>query len=193
MIFEAAVIKIQSKLLKFKYPKLLGLVVAVILAYYIFSQAFVREFFAGLNSWGYLGAFISGLFFSFGFTGPFAAGAFITLEIKNIFLAAVLGGFGAMISDMLIFSFIRFSFMDEFKRLQKTKAIKEMSRMIDYGLGHKIKIYLMYAFAGFLIASPLPDEAGVIILAGLTKIKPSRLAIIGWICNTLGILVLLMI
>jgi uncharacterized membrane protein YdjX (TVP38/TMEM64 family) len=49
----------------------------------------------------------------------------------------------------------------------------------------------MYAFAGILIASPLPDEAGVIMLAGLTKIKTWALAIISIILNTIGILIML--
>ena len=49
----------------------------------------------------------------------------------------------------------------------------------------------MYAFVGILIASPLPDEIGVIMLAGLTKINFKILAIISFILNTLGILIIL--
>ena len=51
----------------------------------------------------------------------------------------------------------------------------------------------MYAVAGLIIASPLPDEAGIILLAGLTKIKASILAPISLAMNTLGILILLLI
>jgi hypothetical protein len=177
----------------YKYPKLTGLVLAIILAYVIFSNPFVAGFISGLGNWGYLGVFITGLFFSFGFTSPFAAGFFITLNPGNIWLAAFLGGFGAMLSDLFIFNIIRFSFMDEFKRLERTKVLKRVEHYFENGLAKKIKIYLLYVFAGFLIASPLPDEAGVIILAGLSRIKQSTLAVISLICNTLGILVLLLI
>jgi len=49
----------------------------------------------------------------------------------------------------------------------------------------------MYLFAGLFIASPLPDEAGVIILAGPTKLSTKALSVISFILNSLGILVIL--
>jgi hypothetical protein len=194
MVLEAMVVKIEHKLLKFKYPKLLGLAFAIVLAYWIFSKPEVAGFFSGLgNGLGYIGVAFAGFLFSFGFTTPFSIGMFITLAPKNIFLAAILGGFCAMLADLLIFNFVRFSFMDEFKRLERTGVMKEASKLIEYSLGHKLKVYLMYAFAGLIIASPLPDEAGVLILAGLTRIKQKNLAIISWIFNSLGIFVMLLI
>ena len=183
----------MKRLFKFRYPKILALVIAIILAYFIFSNPSVSSFVSHLNNFSYLGILIAGMLFTFGFTSPFAAGFFIVLNPSNLLLAGILGGFGALISDFLIFKLIRFSFEDEFIRLRKTKTINDISNLIEKNLGHKLKIYLMYAFAGFLIASPLPDEAGVIMLAGLTKIKQGIFAIISLVCNTLGILILLLI
>lgn len=179
--------------LNFRYKKILLLLMSIIASYLIFSNPKVVEYISSLNSWGYLGVFIAGVFFAFGFTSPISAGFFITLNPENILLAGILGGLGALISDMIIFKFIRFSFMDEFQRLKKTLIIKKVSLLIDETFGHKIKIYIMYAFAGILIASPLPDEAGVIMLAGLTKIKANILAIISFVLNTAGILILLLL
>jgi len=51
----------------------------------------------------------------------------------------------------------------------------------------------MYLFAGVFIASLLPDEAGVIILAGLTKLSARALSVIGFVLNSLGILIILSI
>ncbi|HLF53600.1 MAG TPA: hypothetical protein VI544_00290 [Candidatus Nanoarchaeia archaeon] len=191
---EMNLIRKEIKLISgFDYPKLAGLVIAIIAAYFIFSNPQIAGYVSKLNGLGYLGVFIAGLFFTFGFTAPFAAGFFITLNPENIWLAAFLGGFGAMLGDLLIFKFIRFSFIDEFQRLENTRVMRKTSSLIDRTLGHKIKIYIMYALAGLLIASPLPDEAGVILLAGLTRIKANILAIISFIMNTLGILILLYI
>jgi len=53
--------------------------------------------------------------------------------------------------------------------------------------------FFLYIIAAILIASPLPDEAGITILAGLTKIKAYAVAIISIILNTIGILILLSI
>lgn len=179
------------KLFNFKYPKIIGLLIVIIFAYIIFRNPDVENFVSNLGALSYFGTFIAGMLFAFGFTAPFAAGFFITLTPGNILLAGVLGGFGAFISDMIILKLIRFSFEKEFRRLGKTKMAKEVRYLIDTYLGHKIKLYLLYAFAGIAIASPLPDEAGVILLAGFTKIKIKILAMLSFILNTLGILILL--
>ena len=181
----------MKHLFKFKYLKIFWLIISIIIAYIIFSNSSVNSFVNNLGNLSYLGIFIAGMLFSFGFTSPFAAGFFIILKPSSIWIASLIGGFGALICDLIIFKIIRFSFMDEFLRLEKTYLFKRINRNFEIKFGHKIKIYLMYAFAGIFIASPLPDEIGVIMLAGLSKIKAINLSIISIILNTLGIFVLL--
>jgi hypothetical protein len=180
-------------LFNFRYPKIALFIIAIIGAYFMFGNNYVQNYVSHLGNFGYVGIFIAGLFFSFGFTTPFSTGFFLTVNPGNIYLAAMLGGIGALIADLLIFSFIRLSFMDEFKRIENTKLSKKTGEFIKKSIGKKAKFYLMYAFAGIIIASPLPDEAGVTLLAGLTHIKISALAKISLLMNTLGILILLWI
>lgn len=189
---EYKLIKKELKfLINFHYPKLTILLITIIAAYLIFSTPSIAKYIHSLNSWGYLGVFISGIFFTMGFTAPLSAGFFITLNPENIWFAGLLGGFGAMLGDLFIFKLIRFSFADEFERLKNTITMRKISKLIDKTISHKVKIYMMYSLAGLFIASPLPDEAGVILLAGLTKIKTKILMIIALIMNTIGILILL--
>ena len=183
----------RSILFGFRYPKTALLIITIIIACIIFKNPFINEFVGSLGNLSYFGVFIAGVLFAFGFTAPFAAGFFITLNPSNILAAGIVGGLGALLSDLFIFSFIRISFEDEFKRLGKTKLIKKTETSIERNFGKKLKNYLIYALAGFLIASPLPDELGVIMLAGLTKIKVDILAIISFILNTTGIIILMSI
>lgn len=183
----------MRRLFSFHYPKIAILLVMIILAYLIFSNQNVQSYISSLNSLNYLGMFLAGILFSSGFTTPIAVGYFVVANPSNIWLTAILGGFGACLADLLIFKLIRFSFMDEFRRLEKTKPIKETSFLIENFLGHQIKVYLMYAFAGLLFASPLPDEAAIIMLAGLTHVKTKPLILISFTFNTLGILIMLLI
>ena len=44
-----------------------------------------------------------------------------------------------------------------------------------------------------MIASPLPDEFGVTLLTGLTKIKEKSFRYITFILDTIGILILILI
>ncbi len=179
--------------MKFHYPKLAIFCIALAAAYFVFSQPLITALFSGLGDLSYFGVFIGGMIFSYGFTAPFAAGLFITINPQNIWLAGLIGGFGAMVSDMFIFGFIRFSFSDEFEQFERTRFAKQINSIITHTFGGRIKAYLTYVLAGFLIASPLPDEAGIILLAGLTKIKPVHLAAVSFCLNTIGILALLSI
>ena len=183
----------MKQLFKFKYPKLFLLILFIILAYILFQNTKISSLISNLGSLSYLGVFIAGMLFAFGFSAPFAVGFFITLNPSNILLYGIIGGLGALTSDLLIFNFIKISFQDEFNKLKKEKAIKKFNQIIGTGFGGEVRKYLMYIFAGILIASPLPDEAGVTMLAGLTKIKQSVLAIIGFTLNTIGIIFLLAI
>ena len=177
----------------FHYRKILLLIILAILSYIIFRNPDVQSFVSSLGKLEYLGVFIAGMLFTFGFTTLFAVGFFIVLNPVNPILVAIVGGIGALLGDLLIFSLIRFSFIDEFERLEKTKVIKAIRKEINLHLSHKAKLYFLYTLAGLIIASPLPDEVGVTMLAGLTHIKLRVIAIISFIFNSLGILIMTLI
>lgn len=183
----------MKKKFNFKYPKITALIITIVLAYIVFKNPAVGKFITNINGFGRIGFFIAGMLYTFGFTSPFSTGFFLTLNPENILLTGIIGGAGAMISDLFIFRFIRFSFRDEFEKLRNEKISRKLKDLVKKSIGKKTRKILMYIFACILIASPLPDEAGVIILAGLTKMKAGILAIIGFILNTLGILAILWI
>lgn len=180
-------------LFEFKYPKLILLALSIVFAYYLFRNPVVVEKIASLHGLSYFGIFIAGLLFSFGFTAPFAFGFFLVIKPENIFLTALIGGFGAFLSDMIIFKTIKFSLMDEFLLLKKTTPLKKINKIIKKNFEWKIRNYILYFFAGLIIASPLPDEIGIAMLAGLTEIDQRKLGVISIIMNTIGIFILLLI
>jgi len=183
----------MKRLFRFKYPKIFLWIIFIIAAYFIFSNPAVKSFINSEGLTGYLYVFIFGALFTFGFTTPFSIGFFVAYNPESLFLSAIIGGLGAVVFDLAIFRFIRFSFMDEFKKLEKEKEIAKLSNLFHLKLSHKIKVYLTYIFAGIVIASPLPDEVGVAMLAGLTKIRTIPLMILSFIFNALGILIMMLI
>jgi len=176
----------------FKYPKLFLLTLSIILAYFLFtdssSYSWVSEL-ANLNS--YLGAFVSGIFLAFGFTSAFGVGLLFALQPLNIFLAAFIGGVGATISNLIIFKTIKVSFREEFNELKKTEVIKKIELVVRNHRHVLLKHYILYAIAGIMIATPLPDEIGVSMLAGLTTIKPYMMALISFVLHTSTIFLIL--
>ncbi len=162
-------VKKAKRIFHFKYHKLIIFLLCILVAYILFSNKNFNDLIP-LTKTGYLTAFISGILIAFGFTAPFGIGFLIYSPPQNIFIGALIAGIGATISDLIIFKFIKFSFIDEFKKLEKTKTIKEIEEIVKKNKHILIKHYLLYVFAGIIIASPLPDEIGLSMLAGLTTI-----------------------
>jgi len=161
------------------------------LAYLLFADVQTSQFISRLGNLKYLGTFIAGLFFSFGFTTPFSVGFFLALKPENILVHSLIGGLGAALSDILILKFVKFSFKDEIKKLKQEPVSREIKLITRKLIAKKIRFYLTYLFAGIIIASPLPDEIGITILSGISKVNVKAIGVISWIFNTLGILVML--
>ncbi|MEK6947224.1 MAG: hypothetical protein AABX32_06475 [Nanoarchaeota archaeon] len=175
---------------KFRYPKFLLLFITFLIAYLLFSGRDSLPFDQFIVSTGYFGAFIAGLMFSYGFTAAPATSVFLILaEHQNIYLAALIGGFGSLITDLIIFKFIRVSFADEIKRLSKEKLVVNLNNSAP----SIFKKYFLPVLAGFIIASPLPDELGVTLLASVKSISTRIFSIMSYILNTVGILAILII
>lgn len=176
------------------YPKLLLLLCSFLLTYILYLQGFFDVLPELLGGHGYLSMFLGGLLFSFGFTTPFAIAIFIEMaDFVNPFAGALIAGFGAMASDLLIFRFIRFSFLDEIHRLNKTTIIRWISDAIHRdSVPEQIRRYIAWSIAGIIIASPLPDEIGVSLLSGVSEVKDRPFALFCFALDTAGVLIVLL-
>lgn len=183
----------RTRLFAYKYPKLILFLLFAVIAYYLFNNELFSSIISNLGTYQYLGEFVGGLLFSFGFTTPIAIAIFLKINPSNILLASIIGGMGALVSDLIIFKFIKFSFEDEFKKLKKERPFLFMRKNVFNHLNPKISHYITFAFAGMLFASPLPDEAAVLVLAGISKINVKTLAIVSFIFNSIGIYILLIL
>jgi uncharacterized membrane protein YdjX (TVP38/TMEM64 family) len=180
-----------KRLFGFKYPKMMFLILAIAFSYYLFTLPAIKIFITNLGHFSYLSDFISGILFSFGFTTPLSIGYLITSNPSNIIITSLIAGAGSFIGDMIIFKTIKFSFMDEFKELEKRKAIQKIEKIVEKNRHVLIKHYLIYIFAGIMLASPLPDEIGVSMLAGLTTIKTRIFAVFSFLFHTIGFYIIL--
>ncbi|MBS3085197.1 hypothetical protein J4225_00750 [Candidatus Pacearchaeota archaeon] len=186
-------VKKAKKLFALRYPKLTLLIAVIILAYYLFKNLAAYPWMSNLGKFSYLGVFIAGVLSTFGFTAPFAVGFFIVSNPQNLFFAAIIGAVGALLSDILIFNIIKLSFAKEFEMLKREKIVEKIRAIANENISVKIRHYGLYIFAGILIATPLPDEVGISMLAGLTTIKLNVLATISFILHFIMILLLMAI
>ena len=168
-----------------KYPKFLLLFITFVIAYLLFNSRNYGPFQDFIVGLGYAGTFVAGILFAYGFTAAPATAIFLILaQHQNIYLASLVGGIGALVGDLFIFSFIRQSFADEISRLSREKIIHYFGDKLP-GL---IKKYTLPVVAGFIIASPLPDEIGVTMLAASKVISTKIFLIMSYLLNTVGIM-----
>ncbi len=176
------------------YPKLLLLACSFAAAYLLYHFGYFDLLEERLNGHGYVSAFLGGLLFSFGFTSPFGIGIFVEIAPHvHPMTAAVIAGTGALMMDLLIFELLRFSaFHDEIHRLRETQWFMMLHRALHHeSISERIRLYILWAFAGIVIASPLPDELGVSVVSGITNINTKAFSALCFFCNTVGILIIL--
>jgi len=129
---------------------------------------------------------ISGIFYTSFLTAPLSVVLFIILgSSTNIYLVILFGGLGAVVGDLLIIKFFRklfkaFSFV---KHAESFKTAKKIAKKYHLNL-----VGLIIGMA--IVASPFPDELGLILL-GVSSLSYFQLAILTFLLNSLGILVIL--
>ena len=183
----------MKRLFIFTYSKLTLYVIAIIAAYFVFQLPAVSAFVVSIDNLFYLSIFFAGLLYSAGFTTPIATGFFLAIDPINIYSVALIGAIGSLIADIGLFSFIRLSFKNEFKLLKHTSFVRHISSGINRIVPKKIRSFLVYILVAVIIASPLPDELGVAMLAGFTKVHPYGFMVMSYLGNVLGIFLLLLI
>jgi hypothetical protein len=175
---------------KIKYPKLSLFVISVILVYLLFSGLTYKPLHDVLVFLGYFGTFFAGLLYPYALTSAAGTGILLVLaKEQNIILAGVIAGIGALISDSILFLFVRHSFSNEVQKLSKKTVIQTVYRWIPYS----IRVYLLVIFAGILIASPLPTEIGIILLASIKNMSVKKFVTLIFVLHASAIFVILLI
>lgn len=142
----------------------------------------LRELIAFSINFGIIGIFISGMLFGYGFTAvPATASLIYFTEFYNPIIIAIIGATGTMIGDLFIFKYFKKQLPNEIEGFLRKSKIQKLKKTRFF--------WLIPAIAGFIIASPLPDEIGVSLL-GTYKFDTKKFMILSFILNFIGILII---
>lgn len=133
-----------------------------------------------------MSSLIAGLFWTSVFTiAPASiAIAHLSHSIDSVTLAAW-GAFGAMLGDLVIFSFIKDIFSEDIKGAIKTSRFKSLLSKTHFSFLR----WFGPIIGALVIISPLPDEIGLSLM-GISKMKTRYLIPLALILNFIGIYLL---
>ena len=174
-----------------KYPRFFALVLTIIIAVLIFNNEKIisPENFGIVEN--YLSSFTLGILYVYGFTAALSTGALLTIaEQQNIFITGIVAGLGALMGDLIIFKFVRKTFNNELKELGKTRFIKKIR---NFQKEHSTLNMTIPLIAYIIIASPLPDEIGVSLVAAYKDTSTKAFSVLAFFLNTMGIFIILLI
>lgn len=161
--------------------------ISVLVAFILYQTGWFHGILASLHEFGYIGAFIAGMFFVSVFTAAPAAVVLLTFaETLPMLPLVLIAGTGSVAGDMIILSAINKHMKDGINFFPKEKGIQKIIKTLRHT---KYKFFLTIVGA-LIIASPLPDELGLALM-GVSKVKPVTAIAITFLLNTLGLWLLL--
>lgn len=170
---------------RYRNTILLGL--SLLVFFILADTPFVHETIRRIGELGYVGAFITGMFFVSTFTvAPAILVLFHLAGLLNPWEVAILAGLGAVLGDYIIFRLLRDRVFDELKPLFRNIQIPFVAKLFYTPYFS----WLLPLLGAAIIASPLPDEAGIGLL-GISKLKSWQFLLLSFCLNSLGIFIVI--
>ena len=169
---------------RWKYKNLTIVFFSLILVIFLSRIESFHSFILNLGNFGYIGAFIAGIFFVSMFTVATSSLVLILLgKTLSPIEIGLIAGLGAAVGDLLIFHLIKDNLSNEIKDVYKQIDPKNHLKKLFYS---KYFSWTLPLIGAFIIASPLPDELGISLFS-FSKMNTFKFALIAFILNSIGI------
>jgi len=175
-------VKREEKLIIYEWNhyKLALIIIVILLTLESYLTGSLEKFLLSLGNYEYLGALLAGFFYTYGATTAFSVATFFILaKVLNPWILALLGALGSIVSEYIIYDFVS-------ERSGKTIKIGNKEYKIPE-IKSKFVKKISPLIAGFIIASPLPDELAAVFL-GVEKYDIKKFILLAFIFNFIGIL-----
>lgn len=178
-------IKLNNRWKDWHYKNTALLILSLIVFFLFAEHPAIRNTIDLIGSFGYVGAFITGILFVSIFTvAPAVVVLYFLADHLNPLLVALFAGMGAVVGDYLIFRFLRDRVFDELTPLflkNGGNILVKLFKTPYFG-------WLLPFLGAFIIASPFPDELGIGLL-GASKLKNWQFLILSFLLNSVGIFI----
>ena len=185
---------LKKIILKIKYPKIILLVLSIFIGYLIYKDENNFYFHAFLQKFNLFGVFVCGFFMVYGFTaGPAVASLLIASKMFPFWPTAIIALFGATCGSFVVFKTLKISIENELEDLAKNSFYLWLKEKISGHIPDFVYRYILPAIAGFVSATPLPDEIVAILISKSKNISLPVFTFFAFIFNVFGIFIVLFI
>lgn len=159
--------------------------ISILVAYILVRAGIIVEILDSVSGIG--ASFAAGMFFTSIFTTAPAMAALGQISlVQGILLTAFFGALGSVAGDLIIFRFVRDHFSAHIVELLEHRHPLRRAHVL---FKRRTFRWLTFLAGGLILASPLPDELGIALL-GFSKMRAKYFAVLSFVFNFLGILVI---
>lgn len=161
---------------------------SVIIAWYLIRNGLLNNLVGTILPLKFVSEFIAGMFYTSFLTSPISIAMLIILaKSNNPISLALLAGLGSALVDILIVKFFRKEITSDINLVSHEFHLVKINNFL---LKRKLT-FLTPLIGALIVASPLPDELGLIML-GVSKLKYYQIALLSYALNTVGILLIVL-
>ena len=181
--------EVKTFLKNWKYKNLTFLLISLVALFFLAGTSYASDFIRYIGNLGYIGAVLTGIFFVSTYTvAPASVVLFHLARELNPILIAICGGIGAMIGDYLVFRYFKDHVFEELKMMFSGFHQTFLEKILN----SPFFAWITPVVGAILIASPFPDEIGIMMM-GFSKIRKLHFFVITFLLNSLGILLVITI
>lgn len=161
---------------------------SVLVAWFLIKNGLLSNLIVTILPLKFVSEFIAGMFYASFLTSPISVAMLVVLAKSNNPLSlALLAGLGSALVDILIVKFFREEISADINIVSHQLRFQKISSFL---LRYKLA-FLTPLIGALIVASPLPDELGLVLL-GVSKLKYYQIAILSYVLNTVGILIIVL-
>ncbi len=156
------------------------------LAWFLIKSGVLHDWIAAVLPYRFIGEFIAGALYTSFLTSPIAVAMLLVIAQEgNPIIIALLGGLGAVCGDLFIIKVFRDNYKSDVVLATRQLHLQRLDRFL-----RKLHIEFIIPLLGaIIIASPFPDEIGLLML-GVSTLEYKQIAKISFILNSAGILLI---
>ncbi|MBU1031578.1 hypothetical protein KKE03_01485 [Patescibacteria group bacterium] len=156
------------------------------LAWWLVKGGYLNNLILAVLPLKFVAEFLAGMLYVSFLTAPISIAMLLVLaDANNPILTALLAGFGAAFADLVIVKFFKEKLSKDVDLISRQLRLKKAN---DFLIKWKLD-FLTPLIGAIIVASPLPDELGLMLL-GASKLTYPQIAVLTYILNTAGILLI---